>query len=210
MQHRLSPTFCLLSICSQAAEHDWGKAHNHSLVSSGSQPAKEPLHISPVKLLPYHQDNHWAPSLNIKLNPNLLILNFPWKNRSQHKRTSSSNYWIYQSTRIFTHTFLLRPCSSLTHWVCFCLLHVVFSPDSNIFHLKTKAKQTEKRSFTLMPHLYCPKPLEKKFSQTCFCHLTTSSKSLFLELSSPKQNTLVRSPVSSILPSLMVSSLTLL
>lgn len=81
----------------------------------GSQPAKEPLHSSSVKLLPCHHDNHWAPSLNIKPNPNLFILNFSLKKKEATTRE------LHLQTLKFTNlpasltlTFSLDPCSPLT------------------------------------------------------------------------------------------------
>lgn len=104
--HCLIPTSCPLSNCSQTAEQGWGRTYNHSLWSQvGPQPARESLHISSVKSLPCHQDNHFTHSSNIKLNPNLLICNC-----SQRKSKPSQENFIFKLQNLPTYLHLY-PCT---------------------------------------------------------------------------------------------------
>ena len=137
--HRSSPTSYLLSICSQAAEPTGKGAKPFSLVSSG---LSDCWRVSPCFFGYYPVTKTTTLHLPQTLNstPIYLFSTIPWENKSHHERTSSLNYYIDLSTFIFTHTYSLDPCLLLTPWVCFCLTHFVFSPDSNISHLKNEMK----------------------------------------------------------------------
>lgn len=189
----LSRTSCLLSICSQAAEHGWEK---HTTTLSGLKWALtllENLSTFLVKSLPCHQNNYFTLFSNIKQPQFTYSPLLPEKveaiTRELHLHTAKS-------------TSIPASLSIYSPWIPDYLSLNWFSSASPILSFLLtlispilKTKQTKKILYSHASTSAIAPRLQSKISQkSCLYYLSISSHPFLLELTSPLQNILVKVP----------------
>lgn len=163
----------------------------------GPQPARESLHISSVKSLPCHQDNHFTHSSNIKLNPNLLICNC-----SQRKSKPSQENFIFKLQNLPTYLHLY-PCTfpgplSLSRSTGLLLPRSFgLSFDFHVSIFKKINQKTKKIFHSHAPLQILLQAFRAKFLTRPVSIISPLLQSFFLKLSSLLQNILVSLPMGS-------------